>query len=103
MENCFPGNRGWGVRSGAQVKAGGIEGFATAQSINKGESVDLKVNSSDSTTFNVEIYRTGYYGGAGARLMSTMRDIPGTAQTGCTSDRLDRALRVLGVEASPRR
>jgi len=86
MENCFPGKRGWGVRSGAQVRAGGIEGYATAQSINKGQSVDLKVNSSDSTTFNIEIYRTGYYGGKGARLMSTMRDVPGTAQTGCTTD-----------------
>ena len=40
------------------------------------------MNSPPSTTFNVEIYRIGYYGGAGARLMSTMRNIPGTAQTG---------------------
>ncbi len=86
VENCFPGHRGWGLKSSAQVRAGGIEGFATAQSINRGQTVDLKVNSANSTTFNVEIYRTGYYGGAGARLMSTMRNIPGTAQTGCTSD-----------------
>ena len=86
VENCFPGNAGWGLKSAGPVSAGGIEGFATAQSINKGQSVDLKVNSSNSTTFNVEIYRTGYYGGAGARLMSTMRSIPGTAQPGCTSN-----------------
>ncbi len=86
VENCFPGNAGWGLKSAASVSAGGIEGFATAQSIDKGQSVDLKVNSANSTTFNVEIYRTGYYGGAGARLFATMRNIPGTAQTGCTSN-----------------
>ena len=86
VENCFPGNTGWGLKSAASVAAGGIEGYATAQSINKGQSVDLKVNSSNATTFNVEIYRTGYYGGAGARLMSTMRNVPGTAQSGCTNN-----------------
>ena len=42
------------------------------QSINSGESVDLKVNSDDGATFRIEIYRTGYYGGAGARLFSVI-------------------------------
>ena len=51
---------------------GGIEGYATAASINKGESVGLKVNSADGSTFRVEVYRTGYYGGAGARLFSVI-------------------------------
>ena len=35
------------------------------------------------TRFRVEIYRQGYYGGAGARLLSTVRDVDGTRQEGC--------------------
>jgi hypothetical protein len=86
LENCFPGNNPWNVRNTATIAAGGIEGFATAQSINRGDSIDLKVNSADGSTFRIEIYRTGYYGGAGARLFSVITGVPGAAQPACTSD-----------------
>ena len=86
LENCYPGNNPWNVRNTATISAGGIEGFATAQSINRGDSVDLKVNSADGSTFRVEIYRTGYYGGAGARLFSVVTGVPGAAQPACASD-----------------
>lgn len=86
LENCFPGNSPWDVRNTATVAAGGIEGFATAASINKGQSVALKVNSSDQTTFHIEVYRTGYYGGAEARLFSVIHGIRGTLQPGCVTD-----------------
>ena len=42
------GNAGWGLKSAASVAAGGIEGYATAPSINKGQSVDLKVTPTNS-------------------------------------------------------
>src|SRR2546423_633195 len=61
LENCYPGNNPWNVRNASTIAAGGIEGYATAASINKGESVGLKVNSGDGSTFRVEVYRTGYY------------------------------------------
>jgi hypothetical protein len=86
LENCYPGNNPWNARNTATISAGGIEGFATAQSINRGDSVDLKVNSADGSTFRVEIYRTGYYGGAGARLFSVITGVPGTTQPACTND-----------------
>ena len=41
VENCRPGRSNWTLRNASA----GIEGFATAQSIDNGESVDLKVNS----------------------------------------------------------
>ncbi len=44
LENCFPGTAGWKLRRTPTVAAGGIEGYATASSINGGDSVDLKVN-----------------------------------------------------------
>ena len=86
LENCYPGNTPWNVRNTATIAAGGIEGYATAQSINRGDSVGLKVNSTDSSTLRVEIYRTGYYGGAGARLFSVIAGVQGIAQPACTTD-----------------
>ena len=64
----------------------GSRATRTSPSIDKGGSVDLKVNVGDAATFRIEIYRTGYYGGAGARLFSTIRGVPGTAQPACSSD-----------------
>jgi fibronectin type 3 domain-containing protein len=86
LENCFPGNNPWNVRNTATIPAGGIEGYATATSINRGDSVALKVNSTDTSTFRVEIYRTGYYGGAGARLFSVITGVQGIAQPACTTN-----------------
>ncbi|NUR76899.1 MAG: hypothetical protein HOQ28_11530 [Thermoleophilia bacterium] len=86
LENCYPGNNPWNVRNAATIAAGGIEGYATAASINKGDSVGLKVNSADGSTFRVEIYRTGYYGGAGARLFSVISGVAGGAQPACTTN-----------------
>ena len=86
LENCFPGSASWRVTSPATVAAGGIEGYATANSVNKGESVDLKINTTQGAAYRIEIYRSGYYGGLGARLVSTIRGLTGTRQTGCTND-----------------
>ena len=86
LENCYPGNTGWTPKDPTAAADGGIEGYATSQSIDQGGSIDLKVNTSASTTFNIEIYRSGYYGGAGARLFSVIRNVPGTAQPACASD-----------------
>ena len=48
-----------------------IEGFTTDISYNLGTTVSFKINT-DSTDYRVEIYRLGYYGGDGARLMGTI-------------------------------
>jgi hypothetical protein len=85
LENCYPGASNWNV-SNTSPMPGGIEGFATATSINKGQSVALKINSAAATTVNIEIYRSGYYGGAGARLFSIIRSVPGVSQPACTND-----------------
>ncbi len=52
-----------------------IEGFAAQFTSNHGETVDFKINT-DSTDYRIDIYRLGYYGGAGARLMDSIdRDL----------------------------
>ena len=53
-ENCFPGTSNWQVTAPDTPDSGGIEGFATATSINRGESVDLKVNSAAGASYRVE-------------------------------------------------
>jgi fibronectin type 3 domain-containing protein len=84
LENCFPGTSGWNAQFPAAGAATGIEGFATASSIDRSGSVDLKVDSAAS--FRAEIYRAGWYGGIGARLFSVVLDVPPVAQRACTSD-----------------
>jgi hypothetical protein len=86
LENCYPGASTWNVRNTRTVPDAGIEGYAAAQSIDRGESVALKVSTSAATTFDVEVWRMGDYAGAGARLLSTMVGLPGTAQPACTKD-----------------
>jgi hypothetical protein len=82
-ENCIPGDNGWRMHRPLAAAAGGIEGFATATSINAGEAVDVKVNTSSGARFRIEIYRTGYYGGAQGRLVSVLTGLRGTAQPAC--------------------
>ena len=75
----------WKLGFTPTVARGGIEGFATAQSINHGESVGLKVNTAAGASYSAYVYRSGYYGGAGARLYSVLTGLVGTAQPACTS------------------
>ena len=86
QENCHPGDSGWRVTNAGNVSSGGIEGYAAVQSVNKGESVNLMINSGTAASYRIEIYRSGYYGGSGARLFSIVRNVPGTAQPACNSD-----------------
>lgn len=51
-----------------------IEGFTTEISVNHGNAVDFKINT-DSTNYRIEIYRMGYYGGDGARLVDTIQHV----------------------------
>ncbi|CAN7489960.1 DUF4082 domain-containing protein [Pararhizobium sp. LjRoot255] len=48
-----------------------MQGFATEISTNIGGTVSFKI-ATDSTDYRIEIYRLGYYGGAGARKVGTV-------------------------------
>ena len=53
-----------------------IQGFATDISVNLGETVFFKIKS-DSDDYRIDIYRLGYYGGHGARLLDSIQpDVP---------------------------
>ena len=53
-----------------------IQGFATDISVNHGRARRFKVKT-DATAYRIDIYRLGYYGGAGARKVATV--IPSAA------------------------
>jgi VCBS repeat-containing protein len=62
-ENCQPGHADWDLTGGNDPT---IQGFASGFSVNQAETVDFKINT-DATNYQIDIYRLGYYGGAGAR------------------------------------
>jgi hypothetical protein len=53
-----------------------IQGFATDISVNRGETIDFKIDTT-AAAYDLEIYRLGYYGGDGARLVETIEDVQG--------------------------
>jgi hypothetical protein len=80
-ENCQPGTESWIVTT----YRGDIEGYAYPATVNLGESVDFFVSTS-AARFTLDVYRTGYYGGAGGRLMTSIPDVAAISQPACNSD-----------------
>ncbi len=83
-ENCKTGNPSseWDIAGAGDSS---IQGFATDISVNRGGTINFKVNTT-ATSFQIKIYRLGYYGGNGARLIATIPDTATTvsAQPACT-------------------
>src|SRR4051812_23089043 len=76
-ENDKPGTRDWQLTRVRLDKNGGfrspmIEGYCSKQSVLAGQTIDIRVSVRPATPFTIEIFRTGYYGGTGARLMTTL-------------------------------
>ena len=85
-ENCKPGSppSEWDV-SGAGDPS--IQGFATDISVDQGQSVTFKVDTA-AGDYRLDIYRMGWYGGDGARLVATVQPsatLP-QSQAACTED-----------------
>ncbi len=56
-----------------------IEGFVSHLSIKAGEELKIYVSTDPPDNYQIQIFRMGYYGGKGARLMMTMNPITGLA------------------------
>lgn len=74
-ENCRPGSTGWKL---ARAE-GAIEGFFAQTSVERGEDAVLKVRCDD-PEYRVEVYRSGYYGDTGGRLVKKAGPRRATAQ-----------------------
>jgi hypothetical protein len=84
-ENAKPGSRDWQLTrvkldSVDGVRSSLVEGYCSKQSVMAGESIDIMVSTNPARPFQIEIFRTGYYGGRGARLMTTLGPFEGQPQ-----------------------
>jgi hypothetical protein len=67
-ENALPGDGGWRIPvDGVTDIAGQIQGYASATSVDLGESIDFHVSVARAQPFTVSVYRLGHYGGLGGR------------------------------------
>ncbi len=57
-----------------------IQGFATDISVNKGQTVHFKIETSPAASYTITIYRLGYYQGNGARQIASLGTFSGIAQ-----------------------
>ena len=78
-ENALPGNpiSEWGV---PDFRDNRIVGFATKMSLNRGQTVRFKISVQSAVSYTLRIYRLGYYGGNGAKLVANLGTFNGTIQ-----------------------
>ncbi|HSH15372.1 MAG TPA: N,N-dimethylformamidase beta subunit family domain-containing protein, partial [Verrucomicrobiae bacterium] len=84
-ENRLPGTRDWmlsntRVDPTTRYRCPWIEGYCSHTSVRAGEAISIHVSTNPASAFTLDIYRMGYYGGDGGRLMRTYEPIPGRVQ-----------------------
>ncbi len=91
-ENAKPGTRDW-ILTNPQVdpvtkwRCPWIEGYFSHASARAGDEVTLHVSTDPESSFKVDLYRMGYYGGAGARLVAALGDFKGEPRENPPVDR----------------
>src|SRR5436190_806890 len=63
-----------------------IKGYASATSVNKGESITFYVTVNPAQQYTMDVYRMGWYQGLGGRLMQSIGPLQGVAQPACPVD-----------------
>jgi hypothetical protein len=84
IENRLAGSPSseWELAAGSAGDPG-LQGFATDISFNRGQTVNFKISSAGGSPYHIEIYRMGYYGGAGARHVASVVPLPAVQQPAC--------------------
>ena len=87
-ENQQPGTAAWDIPTDfiGTDNVGQIKGYASAVSINKGESITFYVSTNPAQTFTIDVYRIGWYQGLGGRLMQHIGPLNGVTQPTCPMD-----------------
>ncbi|MFM8268498.1 MAG: N,N-dimethylformamidase beta subunit family domain-containing protein [Ilumatobacteraceae bacterium] len=101
-ENRLTGTDAWRIldptRPTERWRSDGmIEGYADTTTTRPGDTVVLRVQT-PAAAWHVEVYRMGWYGGAGGRLVWTSDDLPGVPQL---SDSFDRETRMVRARWKP--
>jgi hypothetical protein len=89
-ENLHAGSSGWRMGdSGYQIATdvrGEIKGYASEASVDGGQPITFFVSVSPAQQFKIDIYRLGWYGSSGGRLMVGGTWLPGMTQDACPID-----------------
>ena len=83
IENREQGTGDWKLSHVARNHE--IEGYASLTSVNAGEEISFFINTTD-REYTLSIFRMGYYGGLGGRLMTSPIKLRGLAQRSSWSD-----------------
>jgi hypothetical protein len=84
-ENEKPGTRDWMLTNPridpkTKYRCPWVEGFCSRTSVRAGEEISFFVSTNPPSPFTIDLYRTGYYGGAGGRHVQTLGPFPGKVQ-----------------------
>ena len=110
-ENMLQGSDAWQIPHGKAATTQ-IQAYAGATSVLPGQKLTFYVSlQTDNAPFSVEVYRLGWYGGAGGRLMTSQFNIVGHTQgyydpkenllVGCPSCRSDPQTHLLEANWQP--
>jgi hypothetical protein len=84
-ENSRPGTRDWmlthtRVDPSTKYRCLWIEGYCSHTSAREGDVILFFVSTNPASTFHIDLYRMGYYGGAGGRLVQSLGPFAGFVQ-----------------------
>jgi hypothetical protein len=87
IENQQPGSAGWQLGSlVADDVSQQIKGYASSTSVLQGGSLTLYVTVKPAQTYSIDVYRIGWYGGLGGRLLLHAGPFTGISQSACLPD-----------------
>src|SRR5207248_316589 len=66
--------------------SGQVKGYASATSVNKGDSIAFNISVNPPQAVTLTVYRLGWYGGSGGRLVTTLGPFNGITQPPCPED-----------------
>jgi hypothetical protein len=88
-ENRQLGSTGWRLGPLVADDVGKqIKGYASATSVGKGGSLSFHVTVTPAQRYSIDIYRIGWYGGLGGRLLQQVGPFAGATQPACPPDRM---------------
>lgn len=84
-ENRKAGTRDWLLKNtridpATRYRCPWIEGYCSHTSVRAGDAIQFFVSTNPASSFTIDLYRMGYYGGDGARLMTTLGPFEGRTQ-----------------------
>jgi hypothetical protein len=84
-ENAKQGTRDWlldnaRIAPATRFRCPWIEGYCSAASVQAGDSISLHVSTNPPSSFHIDLYRMGYYGGTGARHLLRLGPFRGSVQ-----------------------